>query len=257
MRPLHRKLLRDLRRLWSQVLSIAALVGCGVLSVLSMRSTLHSIESARASYYDRYRFADVFASLERAPEGVAARVAAIPGVAAVETRVVARVALDVPGLDEPATGHVVSVPSEREPTLNGLHVRRGRRVAPGRPDEVVVSERFAEANRMDVGATLGAVIAGRWRRLRVVGVAVSPEFVYEEAAAGFFVDVRRFGVLWMAREAVAPARDMEGAFNDVALRLAPGAREREVIAALDRVLEPYGGRGAVGRAGQPSHLVLS
>src|SRR5215213_2573191 len=147
MRPLHRKLLRDLRRLWSQVLSIAALVGCGILALLSMRSTLHSIEAARTAYYERYRFADVFASLERAPEALAARIAAIPGVAEVETRVVTRVALDVPGLDEPATGHLVSVPASGEPALNGLHVRRGRRIAPGRGDEVLVSERFAEANR--------------------------------------------------------------------------------------------------------------
>ena len=257
MRALHRKLLRDLRRLWSQVLSIAALVGCGVLSVLSMRSTLHSIEAARSAYYDRYRFADVFASLERAPDALAARIAAIPCVAVVQTRVVARVALDVPGLDEPATGHLVSVPGHGEPPLNGLHVRRGRRVAPGRADEVVVSEGFAAANQLEPGATLGAVINGRWQRLRVVGIAVSPEFVYEEAAAGFFVDVRRFGVMWMARDALAAARDMEGAFNDVALRLSPGAREAEVIAALDRLIEPYGGRGAVGRADQASHSVLS
>src|SRR5207342_995797 len=41
------------------------------------------------------------------------------------------------------------------------------------------------------------------------------------------------------------------------LTLAPGAQLRSVIAELDRLLEPYGGRGAYGRADHPSHIRVS
>ena len=68
MKALDLKLLRDLLRLKSQVVSIAAIVACGSASVIAMRSTLDSIERARDDYYDRARFPQVFASLKRAPQ---------------------------------------------------------------------------------------------------------------------------------------------------------------------------------------------
>ena len=253
---LNRKLLREAWRLRAQLLSIAALVACGAMAVIGMRSTLGSVSSARDEYYAAYRFAHVFASVTRAPEWVASRIAEIPGVGAVQTRVVRDVSLDVPGLDDPATGHLVSIPERRVPMLNDLHIRRGRWVMPNAPDEVLVSELFARLNHLDVGDSLAAVINGRWRRLHVVGIALSPEFIYEIAAGGFFVDNRRFGILWMGHDAMEAAYDMKGAFDDVTLRLAPGARTPAVLAALDRVLEPYGGRGAYDREDQASNTIV-
>ncbi len=66
-------------------------------------------------------------------------------------------------------------------------------------------------------------------------------------------DDRRFAILWLNRAALASAFDMEGGFNDVALRLAPEASSQEVISQLDRLLAPYGGLGAVPRSQQLSH----
>jgi len=256
IRALDRKLLREAWRLRGQLFSIALVVACGVMTVVAMRSTYESLELSRAAYYERSRFADVFVTLNRAPETLAARIAAIPGVAAVETRIVLDVSLDVPGLDEPATGRLVSLPDGRESALNVLHLREGRTPLPGRSDEAVASEAFAEANGLRLGDAVSAVIHGRYQRLRIVGIGLSPEYVYEVGAGQIVPDNRRFGVLWMNRSALAPAYDMEGAFNDVALRLAPGASEAAVIAELDRLLEPYGGRGAYGRADQASARIV-
>jgi putative ABC transport system permease protein len=257
MRAIHRKLLRDVRHLRGQVLAIAVVVACGVATVVTTRTAYESLVVSQAAYYAGYRFADVFANLERAPEALRSRIEALPGVAAVETRVVAEVTLDVPGLGEPATGRLISLPERDPPRLNGIHLRRGRRLEPGRPEEVLVSEAFAEANRLEVGDRIGAVLNGRWEELRIVGVALSPEYVYEIRGTDLFPDNRRFGVLWMSRAALGPAFDLEGAFNDVSLRLAPGAVEDEVISRLDVLLEPYGGLGAYGRADQVSHSFLA
>jgi putative ABC transport system permease protein len=257
MRALHRKLLRDLLHLRGQVLAISLVVACGVAVFVTTRTAYDSLEISRATYYAEYRFADVFASLKRAPDALAARIAALPGVGTVETRIVFDVTLDVPGLDEPATGRIVSVPAHRAPVLNDLYLRRGRSVEPGRRDEVLVGEAFALANHLNPGDTVGAVLNGRWQQLRVVGVVLSPEYVYEIRGSDIFPDNRRFGVLWMNRDAVGPAFDMDGAFNDVVLSLAPGASEPEVIAQLDRLLDRYGGLGAYGRADQISNQFLS
>jgi putative ABC transport system permease protein len=258
VRTLDRKLVRDLRHLRGQMLSIGGVVACGIAAVVAMGSTLQTIQHARTEYYEQARFAHVFASLKRAPESMARRLAAIPGVAAVETRVTASVLLDVPGLTEPATGWVVSIPTDRPQVLNRLHVRRGRWPAAGVSDEVLLGEHFADANRLGVGDTLAAVINGRWRRLTIVGVAISPEFVHD-VAAGFhlFSDSRHFGVLWMGRDALGPLYGMDGAFNDVTVALAPGANEDDVIDRLDAILSPHGGGRAYGRDDQPSNNVVT
>ena len=250
-------LMRDLWHLRGQALAAALVVMCGVASFVAMRSTYDSLRIAQSDYYRDYRFAHVFSQLKRAPDGLATRIGDIPGVAAVRTRVVIGVTLDVPGLAEPASGRLVSVPERRAPMLNDLQVERGRYIAPGRADEVIASKAFADANGLRVGETVGAVINGRWKRLTIVGIGLSPEYIYEVGGGTLFPDNRRFGVLWMGHDALAAAYDMEGAFNDVALSLSAGALEADVIDRLDRLLSRYGGLGAYGREEQISHRFIS
>ena len=257
MKARNRMLWRDLWHLRGQVIAAALVVACGVAAFLSMRATYESLLQARDDYYHALRFADVFVQLKRAPLSLAARIAEIPGVAQVRTRVVLHVTLDVPGLDEPASGRLVSIPEQPRPMLNDLSLRAGRYVEPGRDDEVIASEAFAAANGLKVGDGIGAVINGRWKRLRIVGVALSPEYIYEVGAGTIFPDNRRFGVLWMGEKALASAFDMDGAFNDVSLALAAGASEADVIERLDLLLARYGGLGAYGREEQLSHRFIS
>ncbi len=246
MKALTRKLWRDLFHLRGQAIAIALVVACGVATLVTTRTAYDSLVATQASYYAEYRFGDVFARCKRAPDRVARQLAAIPGVAEVRTRLVFDVTLDVPGLPEPGTGELVSVPERRAPILNDLHLRSGRWLEPGRRDEVLISDAFAEANGLHEGDTLAAVLNGRWQQLRIVGVALSPEFVFVIRAGDVLPDNRRFGVLWMSREAMGPAFDLDGAFNDVVLALAPGASEAEVIAQVDHLLDPYGGASPTG-----------
>jgi putative ABC transport system permease protein len=253
---LNRKLLRDLWQMKAQALAIAMVVASGVAMFVMYLSTFSSLRATQQSYYEQQRFADVFASLRRAPLALAAEVAAIAGVSAVEARVVANVTLDLEGMVEPATGRLVSIPSARRPRVNDLFVRRGRWIAPGRSDEVLASEAFVLAHGLGPGDQVRAVINGRLRRLTIVGVALSPEFIYSIRPGELIPDDRRFGIFWMEREALASAFDMEGGFNDLALDLAPGASSEAVVERLDRLLEPYGGLGALPRALQLSHWTV-
>jgi putative ABC transport system permease protein len=257
MKALDKKLFRDLWHLRGQVITVALVVASGIATYVSMHGSYRSLESALDDYYAAYRFADVFAQVKRAPEFLAQRISAIPGVAAVQSRVVVEVTLDVPNLPEPAIGRLISIPEQRPPALNGLCIRRGRYIQPGAREEAIASEAFAAANQLEVGDTIGAVINGRWDRLRIVGIALSPEYVYEIRASDLFPDNKRFGVFWVGRETLSYSFDMKGAFNDVSLALAPGASQSEVIARLDSLLEPYGGLGAYGRGEQISARFLA
>jgi putative ABC transport system permease protein len=250
-------LVRDLWHLRGQVLAAALVVACGVTALVAMRGTYDSLHQARDDYYARYRFAQVFAHLKRAPDALAARIAALPGVAAVTTRVVADVTLDVPGLAEPASARLVSIPDQGAPALNDLALVRGRAPQSGRDDEVLASETFARANGLQPGERIGAILQGRWKSLTLVGTALSPEYVYEVGPGMLFPDNRRFGVLWMRHEALAAAFDLRGAFNDVALALHADAVPDDAIAALDRLLAPYGGLSAYGADEQLSNRFLT
>src|SRR5690606_29453426 len=106
------------------------------------------------------------------------------------------------------------------------------------------------------GDSLHAVINGRRRELIIVGVALSPEFLYTIRPGDIMPDDLRYGIIWMDRQELAAAFDMEGGFNDVALKLMPGASADEAILHLDRLLERYGGLGAIPRAQQLSHWYL-
>lgn len=255
---LFRKLLRDLIHMRGQMIAVAVVVACGIATYVTMVSVYHSLQATQSAYYEEYRFADLFASARRVPESIARQIASIPGVAAVSTRVVVQVNLDVPGLDEPATGRIVSIPERHTPVLNDIHIREGRYIQEKRDDEVIISEAFAEGNSLKTGDTLGTVINGRWRQVRIVGIALSPEYVYEvSGGAAFFPDNRRFGVLWMSREALSAAFDMEGAFNDISLRLMHGADQAEIIDRIDNLLSGYGGLGAYTRQDQISNRFLT
>jgi putative ABC transport system permease protein len=253
---LNRKLLRDVLAMKGQAFAIAMVVAAGVAMYVMYLSNFESLRATQRAYYERQQFADVFASLKRAPLRVAADIAAIPGVSALEARVVAGVTLDLPQLDEPAAGRLVSIPAGRRPSVNDLFLRRGRWIEPGRRDEVLASEGFVTAHGLQLGDTVPAVINGRLRRLTIVGVALSPEYVYSIRPGELVPDDKRFGIFWMDREALGAAFDMEGGFNDVVITLAPGASVDETVARLDHLLEPYGGLGAIPRALQLSHWTV-
>lgn len=253
MKQLQRKLLRDLLRHKGQMFAVAAVVACGISVFVSMSSVKYSLEASRERYYSRYRFADVFLQVKSAPEFYRESVSRIQGVASVTTRITTDVTLDVPGLDEPATGRLVSIPDYRGiPVLNDLFLKKGRYIEPGKPEEVIASKPFLEANNLVPGDHIGAVINGHKKELLIVGMGLSPEYIYEVQPGAFFPDKRRFGVFWMSRKALESALDMTGGFNDLSLTLAHGASEKDVIMQLDNLFRRYGSLGAYGRSEQLS-----
>lgn len=256
MRAIHRKLLRDLWASRGQALAIGLVIGAGVAMFVAYHSTFRSLDNTRTAYYERYRFADVWAGVKRAPNWLAARLAAIPGVNQVETRVAVGVNLDLPGQKEPISGLLMSIPPQDIDTLNDLAILRGRYIEAERPDEVLVADGFAKAHGLLPGASLAAVINGTRRQLRVVGIALSPEFVYTIRPGDMMPDDKRFGILWMNEKALATAYDLEGSFNDIAMKLQPGADLEEVLDRVDGLIETYGGRGAISRRLQTSHWYL-
>lgn len=264
IRALHRKLARDVWRQWSQALTIALIVASAVGGFLTTLSAVSSLQQARDRFYEQAHFADVFASVRRAPLSLLPTVASIPGVAQVQATVERPVRLRLAGLADPLMGHLVGVDARVPRQLNRIILRDAAAaddsLSPGPllPDGGLpawVSEAFAEAHDLKPGSRLQAVINGKQRDVVVRGVALSPEYVF----AGMFgmPDPRGFGVFWVDAQVLAAAWDLEGAFTRLAIRLAPQAQAQPVIAALKPLLQRYGGRDPHGREHQASHAMLT
>ncbi|MBZ0072444.1 MAG: ABC transporter permease, partial [Gammaproteobacteria bacterium] len=257
MSPLNRKLLRDLWRIKGQAVAIGAVIAVGVLLLVMMAGLINSLDETRRAYYERYRLADVFAPVKRAPAHLLADLAAIPGVAAVEGRVSGSALIDLPGQDLPLRAQAVSLPDFRDPRLNDFFLNAGRRLDRDHPDEILLLKSFAAAHGLHPGDTFAVTLNGARRTLRIVGLAQAPEFLYTTAPGELISDDARFGVIWMSHTALAAAYDMEGAFNEALLSLDRNAHLPAVLAAVDRILDPYGGLGAYGLEDQVSNRFIS
>ncbi|MEI6034108.1 MAG: FtsX-like permease family protein [Verrucomicrobiae bacterium] len=247
MTALDLKLIRDMGKMKGQIHAVGLVMACGLAMMIMARSLILSLETTRAAYYEEHRFADVFCDLKRAPNSLRERLAAIPGVAAVETRVVGALRMDLPGLAEPADGTILSIPEDRPMLLNTLFLRTGRLPETGKANEVVLSESFAKAHGFQPGDSIDVILRGAKERLSIVGIGLSPEFVFEARPGQALPDSLRFGVFWMNERNLATANDLDGAFNNVVVDIAPGASAAPVMAELDRLLEPYGGLIAYSR----------
>ncbi|MBX3444879.1 MAG: FtsX-like permease family protein [Planctomyces sp.] len=256
MQALDRKLLRNLWQLRGQALAIAAVMACGVAAFVMALSTLTSLEATRARYYETYRFADVFAHVKRAPKSLEPRIAEIPGVERLATRIVADATLDLPGMTEPAIARLISIPDFELPSLNALHLRKGRRPDLG-AREVLCGEAFAKAHELLPGDPVFAVINGRREALTISGIALSPEYIFSIREGDILPDDKHFGVFWMPETELEAAYDMDGAWNDLVLKLTPDAVVDEVLQQVDELLIRYGGLGAYAAIDQISNRYIS
>ena len=257
---LDRKLLRDLRRMWSQALTIALVVACGIGGFLTSLSAVDSLDLARARFYADGRFADVFAGVRRAPNSLTERLREIPGVADVQVTHEEIVRVSLPGLADPIIGQLIGLDRQKPHRMNLVSLASGRMIVPqdgvrgDAPIEALVSKGFAEAHRIKPGARLNVLMNGKYRTLEVTGIALSPEFIF--AGLWGMPDARGFGVFWIDRDVLAAAYNMDGAFTRAAFKLAPGTPEQAVVAEVTRLLAPYGGREVHGREDQASHAML-
>jgi putative ABC transport system permease protein len=258
VKALDRKLLRDLRLMWSQVLTIALVVASGVGGFITSLSAVDSLDLARERFYATGRFADVFASVKRAPNALTQTLLAVPGVADVQTTIEQIVRIELPGVADPIVGQLIGVDPKAPARMNRVTIRNGlgpeETVNSNQAIPALVSAAFADARGLLPGARISALINGKRRTLEISGVALSPEFIF--AGQQGVPDLRGFGVFWVPRDALAAAYDMQGAFNRIAVKLAPGASEQDVIARLSALLSRYGGREAYGRKDQASHAIL-
>ena len=257
MKKLDRKLLRDLGQMKGQVIAIAMVIAAGIAVFIMSMCAYNSLKAGQQTFYREFQFAEIFSNARRCPNSLIPRIEQIDGVSTVETRITFDVLLDVPGMKEPATAKLISIPKTGQSRLNQVYISQGRMLEPNRTGEVVVSEMFAEAHGFVPGDQVNAILNGRLQTLRIVGIALCPEFVIQIQGGTMLPDAKRYGIFWMNQRELESAFDMTGAFNSVSLKTTYGANTQDVIHKLDNLLEPYGSVGAYDRSENVSHQFVN
>lgn len=250
------KLIRDLWQIKGQMAAITLVMAAGIAVFVLMFGVLDSLRLTQTTYYERYKFADVFASLKRAPETLMERINTIPGVSVAESRVISSVTLQMPEMSEPVSGKIISLPENKQPLLNQLYLQSGRFLQAHEDNAVLVDDGFFKAHELSLGDKVSVIINGYQRQLKIVGVALSPEYVYSIAPGALMPDNKRYGIFWMNRSSLEASVNMKGAFNDVTVKVERRANLLGIKEQLDALTKPYGGLIAYGRDEQLSNFVV-
>ena len=254
---LNKKIFRDLFKIKGQCFAIATVIACGISLLIASFSTITTLETSMNTFYNLSRFGDIFATVKHAPNHLLRQIRNIPGVSTVEARIGIYSVLDIPGLKEPAAGIILSIPEHTSPVLNIPILLSGKYPAEESLNEITISESFAKAHNFQLGDHFHAIINSKKRQLLIVGIALSPEFVYALSPGALMPDDKRFGAMWMSYRSLAAAYNKEGAFNNLTLKVHQGSQPREIMRKLDQTLKPYGGSNANQRKDQISHFFLS
>lgn len=261
MRALHRKLGRDLRGTLGTLLTVVAIIAVGTGSYIGMRSAQRILLTSQAAYYREYRFADFWIDVKKAPQGAVERVAELPGIATLETRVVFDVILDLPDRIRPIGGRLISTPAcGFDKGLNGICLIRGSGFSDDRDEEVILSEAFAKAHGLEPGDRIQLILNRKLESFVIVGTAISPEYVYMVRGSGDILpDPQHFGILYVKEGYARDVLDFKDACNQIVGRFVPGvdADADLLLDHIDRLLDPYGVLAVTPRERQASHRFLS
>lgn len=254
---LDRKLLRDLWRIKGQAAAIIFVIAAGISLLVMSHGMMISLDETMRAYYDRYRFADMYAPVVRAPDYLLSEIRALPNVNDVEGRISGGGLVNLPDAAAPISARIISYNPEAQAPINGLYLSEGRMIDPTHTDEVLLLKPFADARDLRPGDRISVTMHGAMHEFKIAGLALSPEFIYALPPGEFVVDPGQFAVVWASHEAMEAAYDLDGAFNEAVLTLSRNAGEQELIDDLDRLLAPYGATGAYGRADQISNKYLT
>lgn len=253
VRALALKRRRDLRRRRWQYLAAGVTLFLGVALFASSYDAYRNLDSSYRRTYARLAFADI--TVADAAPGFAASVRRLNGVAEVTERRTADVPMRVKG-ESTFIGRLVGVPTGEQPSVDKLDITDGEYLPVVSEDDALAEQHMAEHFGLGPDDAVRYSDGFRWRGVSLVGVAISPEYVWAaRSAQDPITDPDQFGVLFVP-EAILEALPGQLAQRQTLVLYARGAD----AAALDRRIEAlarkYGASSAVVQADQPSNKAL-
>ncbi|MDR1961330.1 MAG: ABC transporter permease, partial [Gracilibacteraceae bacterium] len=234
------KMLRDMNRS-KAVYIICVLVAVIGFSGYSLMSIAYGrLMTTRDAFFAATDFSEVFAAVRQAPLGLAAKLAAVPGVSQVEGRLTETARVSSLGEEKTPDGAAeLLLISIRPDGLNRPYLSAGSLPAAGRA-QMVLGEGFAEAHGLKVGDSVSLIADGRSMAFEICGLGISPENIYLlKNLADLLPDLSAYDGAFLDYGTLAAFLSKEGAANNFAFTLQPGVAPGDVKAAIENILDPY------------------
>jgi putative ABC transport system permease protein len=248
-----KNLTREILSFKAQVFSIALVIGIGVAVYFGFSTTYDSLLVSRDHFYQEAHFPDLFSRLIKAPRYLLSQISTIEGVEKIEARIEKDALISLPKMQQPGVGHFITIPDQGQPELSQLFMVQGR--LPN-IDEVVVSESFFKANKLQLGHKLFATIDGKRKEFKISGIAVSPEHIIAIQQGAQMPDDKHFALVWINQSVLESALDMRGSFNTLVTKLKKNAIAMDVKNKIDDIIDRYGGTNTYDRSKQPSAVYV-
>ncbi|MBM3153837.1 MAG: ABC transporter permease, partial [Chloroflexi bacterium] len=230
---LHLKLLRDIKSAKIQYGAVAFIIFLGITIFICGYEAYLNLDISYNSYFDRLNMGDYWISVDEIDNRAVRQLNEIPGVAAIG-RIRGDVNVDMGGeTGEKVAGHVISLPSLHLPDVNLVQIESGGYFSPEFGREILVENHFADYHKIQPGDWLTLEYQGVKAKFRVMGIVVSPEYLWvTKSAQDAMPSPRTFGVFFMPESTAEQIFGMDGKSSELVLRVAPGVDRGKV---LDRV----------------------
>ena len=192
------KTLRDIKRSRWQFLAVCVATALGVAIFIGSYGSFQNLRGSYARTYDRLSMADLWFSLQDAPQSVVGDIQGLPGVDSVEGRQIADLPVVLPQQDsQRVLARLVSLPDGARPAVNDVAVVEGSYIQAG--SEVLLEQEFAHFNHINIGDPVRVVGPdGRQLDLTVAGLVVSPEYLFAARnEQEMFSPPSQFGVVFV------------------------------------------------------------
>ncbi|WP_246240405.1 ABC transporter permease [Anaerocolumna sedimenticola] len=253
---LFKKFCRDLGESKGQFISVLAVVIIGVMFYTGLQSALESLSGAGFKYFKEYRIADLWCTVYRAPEGIVKRIGEIQGVKMVNGRVTQDVRISIK--DQDAIVRLLSLPDKKRNIVNDISLKSGSYFSNDTGNQCIVSEDFLIANHLKLGQIIEPIVNGDRVKLKIVGTAKSPEYVYEiRDMSEMIPNPKSFGIVYVKESNLKNILDYKGSVNDISILLNQERDIKDVKADVEKILKQYGLMGIVEKKDQISYSTFS
>ena len=261
MRKLFKKLLRDIISSKGQFISIILVIATGVGFFAGLFIFMGSLTRNLDSFYQQTNMANVWAVYGGIDQNGIDRIKQINGV----TDAQGRLMLDGVSANSSSSKEfiVYTLPTinSQDMTINTPQLTDG--TLPTSPDECILCQPTAQANGIKTGDTLDVSLGGKDYNLKVSGLFLSPEYVFQVKDASVAIpDYKNFGVIFLpasmagALEGNSTADSNPVTYNQVSITLKPGTDPQSVITALASVTKDYQYGYAYARDKQLSYSII-
>lgn len=255
MNILFRKLIRDIKEAKGQFISIFIVVTLGVMFYSGINGTFRNLSIAKDEYYKEYRFADIWADVYKAPESIVKRVKSLPFVKAAEGRIIKDTSMDIAG--ESATVRLITLPDKKKDIVNDIAMQSGSYFSAEDINQCILEDGFLKANGFKIGDYIYPIINGNKVKMKIIGSARSPEFVYPlKDGSELMVDYTKFGIIYIKESFGQAIFGLDGSVNNISLLLKDGYDVEDAKDEIEKALRTYGVSNVIDRDGQISNSML-